>query len=83
VAFEGSIRSGIPALLLGISRDITHQKQMEQALEERNLQSALAGKAGLVGSYAYDVDSEKKQISPGYAAIQGYPEDTTETCLSP
>ena len=85
VAFEGSIRyspPGAPVRLFGISRDITHHKHMEQALEERNLQSALASKAGLVGSYAYDVDTERMQISPGFAAIQGYPEGTAEITRS-
>jgi PAS domain S-box-containing protein len=81
IAFEGSVlysSMGAPVRLLGITRDITHHKQMEQALEERNLQSILANKAGRVGSFAYDVDTEKMQISPGYAAIQGYPEGTAE-----
>ena len=85
VAIEGSVvysLPGAPVHLLGITRDITHHKQMEQALAERNLQSVLASKAGLVGSYAYDVDTEKKQISPGYAAIQGYPEGTAEITRS-
>ena len=53
-----------------------------QALAERNVQLALAGKAGLVGSYAYDVDTERMQISEGYAAIQGYPEGTAEITRS-
>ena len=44
--------------------------------------AALAGKAGLVGSYAYDVDTEIMQISPGYAAIQGFPEGTAEITRS-
>ena len=42
------------------------------------MQRELAEKAGLVGSYAYDVDTERARISEGYAAIQGYPEGTAE-----
>ena len=42
------------------------------------MQLALAGKAALVGSYAYDTDTEIMQISAGYAAIHGFPEGTTE-----
>ena len=36
--------------------DITERKKAELALAERNVQLALAGKAGLVGSYAYDTE---------------------------
>jgi PAS domain S-box-containing protein len=65
-----------------LQRDITERKRAEQALADVNVQRALAGKAGLVGSYAYDVDhdaeSETMQISPGYAAIHGLPEGTTD-----
>ena len=58
----------------GLTRDITQRKKAELVLEERNVQLALAGKAGLVGSYAYDTDTEIMQISEGYAAIHGFPE---------
>ena len=47
-------------------------------MAERNIQLALAGKAALVGSYAYDTDTEIMQISEGYAAIHGFAEGTTE-----
>ena len=46
------------------------------------MQLALAGKAALVGSYAYDSDTEIMQISEGYAAIHGFPEGTTEVARS-
>jgi len=62
----------------GLTRDITERKQAELALAERNAQLALAGRAALVGVYAYDVKAEKVQISEGYAAIFGFPEGTTE-----
>jgi PAS domain S-box-containing protein len=73
---------GIPVGLLGVTRDITPHKRAEQALAERNAQLALAGPAALVGSYAYDVDAGKLQISEGYAAIHGLPEGTNETTIS-
>jgi PAS domain S-box-containing protein len=38
----------------------------------------LAAKAGLVGTYAYDADTEIMQVSDGYAAIHGFPEGTTD-----
>jgi len=81
VATEGTVvrdADGRSVQLLGVARDITQRKQAEQALAERNLQLALAGKAALVGSYAYDADTEIMQISAGYAAIHGFPEGTTE-----
>jgi PAS domain S-box-containing protein len=85
IAVESSIMRGprgIPVDLLGVTRDITPHKRAEQALAERNAQLALAGPAALVGSYAYDVDAGKLQISEGYAAIHGLPEGTNETTIS-
>jgi PAS domain S-box-containing protein len=81
VALEGTVVRGAddrPLRLLGVTRDITERKRAEQALAERNMQLALAGKAGLVGSYAYDTDTEIMQISEGYAAIHGFSEGTAE-----
>ena len=85
VAFEGSTvrgAQGKPGRLLGISRDITQRKRSEEALAERNVQLALAGKAGLVGSYAYDPGTDMMQVSEGYAAIHGLPEGTAESSRS-
>ena len=67
---------------VSVVEDITERKQAEQALAERNIQLALAAKAGLVGTYAYDADTEIMQISAGYAAIHGFPEGTSETARS-
>ncbi|MFZ1103964.1 MAG: PAS domain S-box protein, partial [Hyphomicrobiaceae bacterium] len=58
--------------------DITDRKRAEARLAERNIHLALAAKSGLVGSYAYDADTEVMKISDGYAAIHGLPEGTTE-----
>jgi len=85
VAVDSSIvldARGMPTGLLGVTRDITSRKLAEQALAERNLQLALAGKAGRVGSFAYDIDTERMQISAGYAAIHGFPDGTTEIARS-
>ncbi len=57
--------------------DLSARKKAEAALAERNAQLALAGQAGLVGSYAYDVASGIMQISAGCATIYGLPESTT------
>ena len=62
----------------GLTRDITERKQAELALAERNTQLALAAKVGLVATFAYDVKTERMQISDGYAAIYGFPEGTSE-----
>ena len=85
MAVESSIvrnHQDTPVGLLGVIRDITHHKQAEQALTERNVQLALAGKAALVGSYAYDTNTDRIQVSAGYAAIHGYPEGTKEITRS-
>ena len=65
---------GMPTGLLSRHSRRHFRKLAEQALEERNVQRELAEKAGRVGSYAYDVDTESGRISEGYAAIQGFPE---------
>src|SRR5262249_3455302 len=67
--------------ITGLTRDITERKNAELALAERDMQLALAGRVALVGSYAYDVNTEKMQVSEGYAAIHGLPEGTTETTI--
>jgi len=61
-----------------IARDITERKKAESTLAERNLQLALAERAALVGTIAYDADSEKLQISAGYAALHGFPAGVRE-----
>jgi PAS domain S-box-containing protein len=66
----------------GLTRDITEHKLAELALAERNLQLSLAGKAALVGSYAYDVATEVAQVSDGYVAMHGLAEGTQETTSS-
>ena len=68
--------------VVNMTVDISERKHAELALAERNIQLALAGKAALVGSYAYDADTELMQISAGYAAIHGLPEGTTELARS-
>ena len=81
IGLEGTVlcnTQGVPVRMLGIARDITQRKRAEQTLAERNVQSALAAKFALVGNYAYDTDTERMQISPSYAAIHGYPEETSE-----
>ena len=50
----------------------------QSGLAERNVQLALAGKFALVGTFTFDVDLERMQVSPGYAAIHGLPEGTEE-----
>jgi PAS domain S-box-containing protein len=67
-----------PPLFTGFVRDITERKRAEQALAERTAQLMLAGAAAQVGSYALDVAARRIQISPGYAAIYGFPAETTE-----
>jgi PAS domain S-box-containing protein len=75
-------QSGQPLRLIAVIIDFTERKMAEQVLAERELQLALAGRAALVGTYAYDTDSEILQVSEGYAAIHGYPEGTTRMSRS-
>src|SRR5262249_29072305 len=58
------------------------RRRAEETLLERNLQLELAGKAGLVGCFAYDLGTEIMQISQGYVAIHSFPEGTTEIARS-
>jgi PAS domain S-box-containing protein len=62
--------------------DISERKNAELVLAERDAQLKLAERAALVGSYAYDINSDRMQVSEGYAAIHGLPEGTTETTRS-
>ena len=57
-------------------------RENEERLRERNAQLALAGRAALVGSFAYDVETEVVQISEGYATIFGFREATAEIVRS-
>ena len=67
---------------VGVDIDVTERKNAELTLADRNMQLAIAGKIALVGTFAYDVDTEKMRISAGYAAIHGFPDGTTEIARS-
>jgi PAS domain S-box-containing protein len=71
-------RSGNPLRLMAVAIDYTERKRAEQALVERNILLALAGRAARVGTFAYDTDKEILQISEDYAAIHGLPEGTAK-----
>jgi len=73
---------GTPVGLLGVTRDITVRKRTEDSLAERNAQLALAGKAALVGTYAYDPKTRRSRVTEGFVALYGLPENTTEIPLS-
>jgi PAS domain S-box-containing protein len=73
---------GRPVRRIGANIDVTERKRAEQALAERNIQLTLAAKSGLVGTFAYDADTEIMQISDGYAVIHGFPGGTTEIARS-
>ena len=68
--------------VVNMTVDISELKKAQRALAERNVQLALAGKAGLVGTYAHDFNTDMMQVSEGYAAIHGLPEGTTESSRS-
>jgi len=64
--------------VVNMTIDTTERKRAELALSERNAQLELAGRAALVGSYAFDMSSGMMQVSLGYAAIYDLPEGSTE-----
>jgi PAS domain S-box-containing protein len=68
--------------VVGVNIDVTERKRAEQALVERNILLALAGRAARVGTFAYDTDEEILQISEDYAAIHGLPEGTAKIARS-
>jgi len=77
--------TGEPTRVLGNNVDITERKLAELSLADRNRQLELAGKAGLVGMFAIDIDaagedfaSNRMQVSPGFSTIYGLPEETAE-----
>jgi len=84
IPFPTPLRDSTGAVVgvVNMTVDISELKQAQRALAERNLQLALAGKAGLVGTYAHDFTDDLMQVSEGYAAIHGLPEATTETSRS-
>jgi PAS domain S-box-containing protein len=63
--------------VVNMTVDISERKKAEAALAERNAQLALAGQAGLVGSYTHDIGSGIMQVSTGWATIYGLPGNTT------
>jgi PAS domain S-box-containing protein len=69
--------AGKPVRTIGAEIDVTERKLAELALAERNMQFALAAKAALVGSYAYDVDTDTMQVDEGYAALHKLPGTST------
>jgi PAS domain S-box-containing protein len=68
--------------VVSLKIDVTERKRAETVLAERDAQLALAGRAGLVGSFTYDTDTEIMQISEGYAVIHGLPEGTAKVARS-
>ena len=66
----------------GLTRNISDRKRAEDDLAERNMQLSLAGKAALVGSYSYGIETDVMHVSEGYAALHGLPEGTVETTRS-
>jgi PAS domain S-box-containing protein len=73
---------GAIAGVINMTVDISERQKAELALAERNAQFALAAKAALVGSHAYDVNADSMQVDEGYAALHGLPEGTRETTRS-
>ena len=55
--------AGVVVGVSKIARDISDRKKAEAVLAERTMQLAIAGRAALVGSFAYDVDTERLDVA--------------------
>jgi hypothetical protein len=60
----------------------SHLRGLLGALTERTTQLALAEQSALAGSFAYDVGKDTLQISDGYAAIHGFPNESRDSIPS-
>ncbi len=80
VAYPTPLYDGTSAVagIVNMMVDISDRKKAELVLAERAMQLSLAGKAALVGSFSYDIGSDQIQVSAGYAALHGFPDETTE-----
>jgi hypothetical protein len=65
--FARNIDTGVPSL-------------PTRVVSKCSTQLALAERAALVGSLAYDPDTDRMQISEGYAAIHGFPNGDHRDC---
>jgi PAS domain S-box-containing protein len=74
--------AGAIAGVVNMTVDISEHKKAELELAERTIQLSLAAKAALVGSFSYDIESDQIQASPGYVALHGFPDETTEITRS-
>jgi PAS domain S-box-containing protein len=61
---------------LALAALFAERRRHEAAIAERDAHLALVEKTALVGSYAFDIGTAKVRISPGCAAIHGFPEGT-------
>jgi PAS domain S-box-containing protein len=61
--------------------DLTERKRAEAALAERDTLFTLASKVARVGSYTLDCVTGRVSLSPGCAALYGWPEGIAELTL--
>jgi PAS domain S-box-containing protein len=68
--------------VVNMQLDLTEQKRAEVALAERDTLLTLASKAARVGSYTLDCTTGIVRLTPGCAALYGFPEGTTELSVA-
>jgi PAS domain S-box-containing protein len=58
--------------------DLTERKRAEAAIAERDTLFTLASQVARVGGYTIDLVTDIVRLSPGFAALYGWPEGTAE-----
>jgi PAS domain S-box-containing protein len=64
--------------VVNMQLDLAERKRAETALAERDTLLTLASKAARVGSYSFDCATETVRLTPGCAALYGFPGGTTQ-----
>jgi PAS domain S-box-containing protein len=62
---------------LALAALFAERRRQEATIAERDAHLALVEKTALVGNYAFDIATARVQVSPGCAAIHGFPEGTS------
>ena len=82
VPLAGRVLAGQTGILaiafsaLALAALFAERRRQQATIAERDAHLALVEKTALVGNYAFDIATARVQISPGCAAMHGFPEGT-------